>query len=51
MFCGDEDSQGHHFDYERPLDVIWVCDRHHDEIHFDGRLIAEPWRPEVSLVI
>jgi hypothetical protein len=32
-FCGEEESQAHHDDYSKPLDVIWLCRRHHKEIH------------------
>ena len=32
--CGcSEPVQAHHDDYSRPLDVRWVCDRRHKEIH------------------
>jgi hypothetical protein len=24
---------GHHFDYSRPLEVIWLCEYHHSELH------------------
>ena len=33
IVCGDEKSQGHHEDYTKPLDVIWLCDKHHKEKH------------------
>jgi hypothetical protein len=23
--CGSPDSQMHHHDYDRPLDVVWLC--------------------------
>jgi hypothetical protein len=31
--CGNEKSQAHHPDYSRPLDVEWLCFRHHREAH------------------
>lgn len=30
--CGNLDSQAHHEDYSKPLEVIWVCIKHHREI-------------------
>lgn len=31
--CGDAKSQAHHTDYRKPLDVSWLCFRHHREEH------------------
>jgi len=31
--CGDFNSQAHHDDYNKPLDVSWLCQKHHDERH------------------
>lgn len=31
--CGNEKADGHHIDYSRPLDVIWLCRKHHMEQH------------------
>lgn len=31
--CGDLEVQGHHKDYNKPLEVIWLCGIHHREIH------------------
>jgi len=27
--CGNENVQGHHEDYDKPLVVVWLCPRHH----------------------
>jgi len=31
--CGDPDTHGHHTDYSRPLDVVWLCPLHHGRTH------------------
>ena len=31
--CGEEKSQAHHDDYSKPLDVRWLCFKHHRELH------------------
>lgn len=31
--CGAEPVQAHHDDYDRPLDVRWLCSVHHGEVH------------------
>lgn len=36
--CGK--PQGHHPDYSRPLDVVWLCDKHHKEAHALVKLAA-----------
>jgi hypothetical protein len=35
--CGANKSHGHHEDYDRPLDVIWLCPRHHSDRHIHLR--------------
>lgn len=27
--CGADKVDGHHPDYSRPLDVVWLCRKHH----------------------
>jgi hypothetical protein len=29
----DGKPQGHHPDYSRPLDVVWLCEEHHRQAH------------------
>jgi hypothetical protein len=31
--CGDIKVHGHHDDYSKQLDVIWLCSKHHKWIH------------------
>ena len=31
--CGDVKSEGHHINYKNPLEVVWLCDKHHHAEH------------------
>ena len=31
--CGKDEVDGHHPDYSRPLDVVWLCKEHHSQVH------------------
>jgi hypothetical protein len=31
--CNETKVEGHHPDYGMPLDVIWLCNKHHRECH------------------
>lgn len=33
VVCGNPKSEGHHEDYSKPLDVVWLCRQHHAEVH------------------
>ena len=33
IVCGSEKVEAHHPDYDRPLDVIWMCPAHHKQTH------------------
>jgi len=31
--CGERKAHGHHDDYSKPLEVRWLCAKHHRELH------------------
>lgn len=33
FICGSDRVEGHHPDYDRPLDVVWLCPAHHKQAH------------------
>jgi len=33
VVCGSEKSVAHHEDYDKPLDVVWLCQIHHKARH------------------
>jgi hypothetical protein len=33
--CGSWNVGGHHYDYSKPLDVTWLCPKHHGLLHFN----------------
>ena len=36
--CGDV-AQAHHANYDAPLDVIWLCRKHHAQVHAEVRRV------------
>jgi hypothetical protein len=40
FICGG-DSEAHHPDYDRPLDVVWLCPPHHKQAHALARKLKE----------
>ena len=37
--CQSQEVMAHHLDYDKPLEVIWLCKKHHGQIH--GKLSDE----------
>ena len=33
LFCGCEQVHAHHNDYQKPLDVVWLCPKCHQRMH------------------
>lgn len=33
IICQSPNSQGHHTDYSKPFEVIWLCRKHHERLH------------------
>jgi len=33
VVCGETRVDGHHIDYSKPLEVVWLCRQHHVEAH------------------
>jgi len=40
-FCGETRTQAHHDDYAKPLDVRWLCLKHHREVHAQAEAAAK----------
>jgi len=50
VICGSSKTEGHHQDYDKPYDVIWLCPEHHRRLHHKKftilpRIIAEQAHP------
>jgi hypothetical protein len=39
--CGALESEGHHEDYSKPLEVRWLCRPHHNDVHYPERVAAK----------
>ena len=37
LVCGEAKTEAHHEDYSKPLDVLWLCRRHHLDLHIQKR--------------
>jgi hypothetical protein len=38
--CGSLRVDGHHPDHSKPLEVIWLCRKHHRQLHAAERRLA-----------
>ena len=38
--CGDTDTEAHHEDYSKPLDIKWLCKKHHEDCHHDDVMMT-----------
>jgi hypothetical protein len=47
VICSDPKSDGHHYDYARPLEVYWLCRKHHVEAHEGRILLPTDGEPEI----
>lgn len=36
--CGSEETVAHHPSYDLPLDVVWLCQAHHVQLHVAHRM-------------
>ena len=39
--CGNQNSQAHHDDYSKPLEIRWLCDVDHKERHRELKASAQ----------
>lgn len=41
VICNAPNAQGHHEDYAKPFDVIWLCRKHHQELHYTKKEVLK----------
>lgn len=46
--CGNPESQGHHEDYSKPFEVIWLCIVHHAQHHSLQRELSKHLTPALQ---
>ena len=39
--CGSFPAEKHHPDYRKPLDVVWLCAKHHTAVHRNDRSVGQ----------
>lgn len=46
--CGETKVEGHHPDYKKPLEVIWMCRQCHSQLHKEMNRRPETFAPSAS---
>lgn len=41
--CGDLDVHAHHCDYDKPLEILWLCPIHHKQWHMENGEALNPF--------
>lgn len=49
--CDSPNSHAHHPDYSKPLDIVWLCAPHHQQMHWHGAICGEwhHWSAEFAM--
>lgn len=53
LICGAAKSEAHHFDYNKPVDVMWLCQTHHRAWHrvfiAEGKSMSKTTKAQAAL--
>lgn len=41
--CGEEKTEAHHYNYNHPLNINWLCKKHHIELHNRIKVYEKEW--------
>lgn len=48
--CAEPNAEGHHEDYDKPLEVRWLCRLHHRQLHTERLLIKRYSKKGIIIV-